>query len=90
VGADKLYGPTMYTEQNVLMTGTHTHAGPGGYSWHPFYNIPTLGFHEDNFNAVVNGVIAAIQQAHESIKPARMQLNKGILDNSNIKCVDLD
>lgn len=25
--------PGLYTQQNVLLTATHTHSGPGGYSW---------------------------------------------------------
>lgn len=28
----QLYG-NLYVTENVMLSGTHTHAGPGGYSW---------------------------------------------------------
>ena len=56
----------MYTHANVMISGTHTHAGPGGYSWyaatstplltcrHPMYDISTLGFQEKSFEVIVS------------------------------------
>lgn len=38
-----LYGDT-YSEQNTLITATHTHAGPGGYCGYLLYNLTTSGF----------------------------------------------
>lgn len=60
----KTFGPTLYTEENVMLSATHTHAGPGGYSWHPMYDISTYGFHDQNFEAIVNGITKAIETAH--------------------------
>ena len=38
-----LYG-TQYTAQNVMLVATHTHSGPGGFSYYALYNITILGF----------------------------------------------
>src|SRR5690348_1170723 len=42
---------TRYTDQNTLITTTHTHAGPGGYCGHRLYNLTTNGFHPVTFEA---------------------------------------
>eukprot|EP01104_Vermistella_antarctica_P012471 TRINITY_DN361_c0_g1_i1.p1 TRINITY_DN361_c0_g1~~TRINITY_DN361_c0_g1_i1.p1 ORF type:complete len:833 (+),score=188.73 TRINITY_DN361_c0_g1_i1:138-2501(+) len=61
-----LYGPTLYTDANVMISATHTHAGPGGFSYFPLYDITTMGFHKLNFAKVSDGITAAIVMAHES------------------------
>eukprot|EP01112_Ceratiomyxa_fruticulosa_P008704 TRINITY_DN2257_c0_g1_i1.p1 TRINITY_DN2257_c0_g1~~TRINITY_DN2257_c0_g1_i1.p1 ORF type:complete len:572 (+),score=125.15 TRINITY_DN2257_c0_g1_i1:57-1718(+) len=79
-----LYG-NLYTQDNVMLSGTHTHSGPGGFSWYALYDITTLGFNEQNFEAVVNGIVQAITRAHNSVsKGGQILLNKDWLDNSNI------
>lgn len=52
--------------QNVLITSTHTHSGPGGYSWYTLYDITSWGWHESNVNTIVNGIYNAIVQAHNA------------------------
>ena len=79
----KIYGPTMYTEENVMLSGTHTHAGPGGYSWHPLYDISTFGFHDQNFEAIVNGIVNAIQMAHKTAVMGQLSYKSGTLMDSN-------
>ncbi|NEE30550.1 alkaline ceramidase, partial [Streptomyces sp. SID7982] len=37
------YG-SLYGEDNVLLSATHTHSGPGGYSHNVAYNLSVLGF----------------------------------------------
>lgn len=46
-----------YSDSNVLITATHTHSGPGGFSTYAFYNLTTLGFSRENFDAIVNGIV---------------------------------
>jgi neutral ceramidase len=79
----KVFGPTLYREENVMLSATHTHAGPGGYSWHPLYDISTFGFHDQNFNAIVNGIVAAIIEAHNNLAPGTLSMNKGEIMDSN-------
>lgn len=52
------------------------------------YLISTLGWNEDNFNAITNGIVKAIQQAYEMLNQgttAKLLVNSGILLNTNIK-----
>ncbi|MFI5626168.1 neutral/alkaline non-lysosomal ceramidase N-terminal domain-containing protein [Nocardioides sp. NPDC051685] len=73
-----------YNEQNVMLTATHTHAGPGGYSHHTLYNITTLGYHEKTFNAIVDGIVDSIVEADADLAPATLTLSQSSLDNANV------
>lgn len=68
-----------YDDSNVLITATHTHSGPGGYSTYAFYNLTTFGFSRKNFNTIVNGIIAAIERAQHNLTLARIKLASGQL-----------
>ncbi|MBB3052221.1 neutral ceramidase [Prauserella isguenensis] len=67
------YGDT-YTERNVMLTATHTHAAPGGHSHHLLYNITTLGFHRKTFEAVTSGIVESVDRAHADLAPASLTL----------------
>lgn len=49
------YGDT-YTNDNVIISGTHTHGAPGGFLMHLLYDISILGFVPQTFEALANGV----------------------------------
>lgn len=56
---DKLrekYGE-MYTEDNLILTGTHTHGTPGGFLMDLMFDLPNLGFSHETFNALVEGIV---------------------------------
>src|SRR5699024_11216361 len=56
------FGET-YGESNVMLTATHTHAGPGGFSHHNLYTLTTLGYHGKTFDAVVDGIVESAVRA---------------------------
>ncbi len=56
------YGAT-YTDQNVVLTATHTHSAPGGYSEYTLWNLTTLGFEAPVFEALVSGIVRAVAAA---------------------------
>lgn len=70
------YG-NLYTEENVAISGIHTHAGPGGYLQYVVYIITSLGFVQQSFNALVDGIERSIMQAHENLRPGSVFINKG-------------
>lgn len=72
------YG-NLYDESNVLITATHTHSGPGGFSTYTLYNLTILGFSEKNFNTIVDGIVAAIDRAQLNMVPATIRMAKGQL-----------
>ncbi len=70
-----------YTNKNVLIQAQHTHSGPGGYTHYFTYNVPTLGFIEQNFDIVVNGIFQSIVKADANIQPGTIFINKGEIEN---------
>ena len=77
------YG-SLYTEENVLLSATHTHGGPGGYSHHLAYNLASLGFQKDTYNAIVSGIVESITEAHDDLKPGTITLGRGELTNASV------
>jgi len=75
------YGET-YTSTNVMLTATHTHCGPGGYSHHLLYNA-TGGFRPRTFAAIVDGITEAVQRAHDDVGPAELTLAHGELHDAS-------
>lgn len=57
----------VYTTQNIAVTGTHSHAGPG--AWHNYLlpQITSLGFSKQSYQAIVDGAVLSIKRAHESL-----------------------
>nr|WP_238419904.1 neutral/alkaline ceramidase [Streptomyces taklimakanensis] len=83
VRLNERYGD-LYTARNVMITATHTHAGPGGYSHHLLYNVTTLGFHARTFEAVVRGIVEAVGRAHADLSPADLSLSHGELRGAGV------
>lgn len=67
----------MYSEENVAISGTHTHAGPGGYLQYVVYIVTSLGFVPQSFEAIVTAIELSIVQAHENLKPGSIFINQG-------------
>ena len=44
----------------------------------------SLGFVKQSLDAVVDGVVASIQMAHENRQPGKLYLNSGLLAGANI------
>ncbi|XP_038715481.1 neutral ceramidase 2-like [Tripterygium wilfordii] len=74
----------LYTEENVAISGIHTHAGPGGYLQYMVYSVTSLGFVQQSFDAIVSAIEQSIVQAHENLKPGSIFINKGDVENAGI------
>ncbi|MER6990982.1 neutral/alkaline ceramidase [Saccharopolyspora hirsuta] len=72
-----------YTEQNVLLNATHTHAACGGDSHYAAYDLSILGFQEQTYNAVVDGITEAISRAHADLKPGTLHLGRAVLTDAS-------
>ena len=66
--------PGVFHEDNLLVSATHSHAGPGGYGSYGLYNITSFGFSRENFEAIVSGTTRAIVKAYRQQAPARLTL----------------
>ncbi|KAL3877147.1 hypothetical protein ACJMK2_034896 [Sinanodonta woodiana] len=74
----------LYNERNLCISGTHTHSGPGGFHQYILFDITSLGFVKESYEALVYGIVESIRQAHESMRPANIFFNQGDLLDSNI------
>src|SRR3954452_12087064 len=76
--------PALYREHNVLLTATHTHAGVAGYSCYRLYNMTTNGFRPRTYQAIVDGVVASIEEAESDLAPGRLFLARGELHDASV------
>ncbi len=76
------FGST-YNVRNVVLSATHTHAAAGGQSHYALYDITILGFIQQAYDAQVDGIVAAIEKAHNNLKPGYILVNKGDLANAS-------
>jgi neutral ceramidase len=66
----------LYTEKNVAMSASHTHSAPGGYfnCW-ILSTAMGMGFCEENFYTIVNGIVESIKRAHNNLSMGKIYLN---------------
>src|SRR3954470_4119303 len=76
--------PSAYREDNVVLTATHTHAGVAGYSCYRLYNMTTNGFRPRTYQAIVDGVVASVEQAERDLAPGRLFLSRGDLHDASV------
>ncbi|MGW8377467.1 neutral/alkaline ceramidase [Streptomyces sp. ODS28] len=74
----------LYGSRNVLISATHTHSGPGGYSHHLLYNLTTLGFHRGTFEQIAEGITEAVVRAHEDVAPSDLTLTHAELHGASV------
>jgi neutral ceramidase len=77
------YGSVFGTD-NVLVSGTHTHAAPSNISWYPLFNVfnGVAGFDVLNYRIVVNGIAQSIETAYRGRRPAVVRLAQGALSGA--------
>ncbi|RIA84221.1 Neutral/alkaline nonlysosomal ceramidase [Glomus cerebriforme] len=74
----------LYNEENVAISGTHTHAGPAGYLQYALYQITSFGYIKENTEAISTGIYNSIVKAHNSIQPGSIFVSSGELLGANI------
>jgi neutral ceramidase len=58
---------SVYGSHNIAVTGTHSHAGPGGWFNYLLPQVTSLGFVRESYQAIVDGAVLCIKRAHESL-----------------------
>ncbi|WP_327150949.1 neutral/alkaline ceramidase [Nocardia sp. NBC_01329] len=74
----------LYTEHNVLLTSTHSHAVCGGAAHDYAYNLSILGFQQQVYDAEVNGLVEAISTAHADLGPGTLTLGRSELHDASV------
>jgi neutral ceramidase len=76
-----------YRPDNVMISATHTHAGPAGYSHDDGGNLFHYGYDPLVYDVIVNGMVESIRRAHAALEAhpetAQIRLAVGeLLDTS--------
>ncbi|KAI9655250.1 MAG: hypothetical protein M1831_004960 [Alyxoria varia] len=73
-----------YGSNNVAVTGTHSHSGPGAWLNYLLPQITTRGFDKQSYQAIVDGTLLSIRRAHESLALGRLVFGSTRLNDANI------
>ncbi|MBX3230638.1 MAG: neutral/alkaline non-lysosomal ceramidase N-terminal domain-containing protein [Labilithrix sp.] len=65
----------MLDEHDVMITATHTHSGPNGYSTYLFYSVTGPGFAPRVVDGLARGIVRALERAIATLAPARLTLH---------------
>jgi neutral ceramidase len=65
------------TEHDLMLTATHTHSGPSGFSTYFFYALAGPGVSRRVHDGLADGVAAAVRAALAALRPARAWVHAG-------------
>lgn len=74
----------MYGQQNIAVTGTHSHSGPGAWLNYLLPQITSKGFHKPSYQAIVDGAVASIVRAHGSLARGRLSIGDINISDANV------
>ncbi|KAF2769071.1 ceramidase like protein [Teratosphaeria nubilosa] len=74
----------VYGNQNIAVTGTHSHSGPGAWLNYLLPQITSYGFNKPSYQAIVDGAVASIVKAHAGLSPGRLSIGTVEVENANI------
>jgi neutral ceramidase len=66
-------------EHELMLTATHTHSGPSGYSTYLLYGLAGPGFSQPVHDGIVDGIVEAILAALASLTPASLFVHRRAL-----------
>jgi len=74
----------MYRQRNVAVTGTHSHSGPGAWLNYLLPQITSYGFYKPSYQAIVDGAVDSIVQAHQNLAPGRLSIGVINVEDANV------
>lgn len=74
----------IYGQNNVAVTGTHQHSGPGAYYNYLLPQITSLGFDKQSYQAIVDGAVLSIKRAHDSLTTGYLTTGDTNITDANI------
>lgn len=75
---------SIYGKNNVAVTGTHSHAGPGAWLNYLLPQITSLGFDKQSYRAIVDGALLSIQRAHQGLSLGTISVGQTNIADTNI------
>jgi len=64
-------------DDEFILSATHTHSAPGGYSTYVFYELTGDGFHPGILDAYATGVAASVDRAMAALRPGQARFASG-------------
>ncbi|MCJ1288339.1 hypothetical protein MMC26_007694 [Xylographa opegraphella] len=74
----------VYGHNNVAVTGTHSHSGPGAWLNYLLPQITSRGFDKQSYQAIVDGAVLSIKKAHESLTLGHLSFGSTQVKDANI------
>ena len=74
----------LFTNDNLCLSGTHTHSAPAGFLTHTIFQVTSLGFVHQTYEAFSQGIAKSIIRATANVKPGRVFLGQGRIAGANI------
>jgi neutral ceramidase len=75
---------SVYGKNNVAVTGTHSHAGPGAWLNYLLPQITSQGFDKQSYRAIVDGTLLSIKRAHEGLTLGTVSAGSAKIADANI------
>lgn len=73
-----------YSLDNVIITATHTHSGPGGYWQSRTTTGLDGGLYPEHYEAIVSGITASIVRAHNDLQPGNIFIDTGRVADAGV------
>lgn len=74
----------VYGQQNVAVTGTHSHSGPGAWLNYLLPQITAKGFNKPSYQAIVDGGVESIKRAHANLAPGHLSIGTTQIEDASI------
>ncbi|XP_068161996.1 neutral ceramidase [Antennarius striatus] len=74
----------VYRRDNVVLSATHTHCGPAGYFQYTLFMLSSKGYIKSSIQPLVNGIVKSIDVANGSMRPGRVYVSRGQLEDSSL------
>jgi neutral ceramidase len=68
----------------VALVGTHSHAGVGGYLNNLLPQFTSIGFVRQAYDAIVDGTVHAISEAHNSMVLGTLSIGNTTVDSAGV------
>ena len=71
-----------YSKENVFISASHTHSGPGAFSSNRFWSIVAVDrFNQEIFEHISDKIVQAIQMADSQLAPAKIGIDQLKIDD---------
>jgi len=71
-----IYG-SLYNKNNTILSATHTHSGPDGYSHIRRATSVAGSLNLQHFERIVSGIVKSVKTAHGNLQPGNILINSG-------------